>query len=137
MKKYDFKLDEALEDFCKKLLRKEFSNADSGFKVKAPEQIYTTWYRTNDAEIIHLLNATGGNAKLGQVMKGTTPEVPFPAIQEDIEISIPATQVKTSYAASPDFAGRKELKYQLKDKTLSITLPKELLKAYTLIWIKK
>ena len=137
MKKYDFKLDKVLEDFCKKLFRKEFAPADSGFKVKAPEGVYTTWYKTADGDVIHLLNATGGNAKLGQVMKGTTPEVPFPAIQEDIEISIPASGAKNIYAASPDFAGRKELKYQFNGKTLSITLPKELLKAYTLIWIKK
>lgn len=137
LKKYNFKLDKALEDFCKTLYRKEFSVADSGFAVKAPELVYTTWYQTADTEIIHLLNATGGVAKPGQVMSGSTPAVPFPAIKEDIIITIPAVKVKSIYAVSPDFSGRKELSFKNNGKVINITLPKELLKAYTLVWVKK
>jgi len=135
--KYTFKLDKALEDFCKKLFRAEFANADCNFAVKAPEYIYSTWFRSADAEIVHLLNATGGNVKYGTTLLGKSLAEAFPAIKEDIVVTLPAMEIKQVYAVSPDFAGRKELKLQKKGKVMSVTLPKELLKAYTIIWFKK
>ncbi|MBE6381327.1 MAG: hypothetical protein E7047_10410 [Lentisphaerae bacterium] len=137
-KKYTFKLDTVLDKFYKELLQKEFAAADSGFATDAPEKVYTTWYRSRDAEIIHLLNATGANPQLGQVLKATCPENPFPVVEQAIKVSIPAPAgVKSVYAVSPDFAGRKELKYTISNGQLEIILDAGLLKAYTIIWVKK
>ena len=137
-KKYTFKLDTVLDKFYKELMKKEFANADSAFSTDAPEKVYTTWYRSKDAEIIHLLNATGAKPQLGQVLRAFCPEEPFPTVEQDINVSIPSpASVSEVYAVSPDFAGRKALKYTRNGDKLNVVLDKGLLKAYTIIWIKK
>ena len=135
--KYTFKLDKALQAYCQKLLKKEFANADANLQITAPELVYSTWYRTSDAEIIHLLNASGGVVPYGTLLNSKTHGVAYPALTQDITVTLPLQSVKEVYAASPDFAGRKALQFNHTDGKLTVTLPKELLKAYTLIWIKK
>ena len=136
--KYTFKLDVNLDNFYKAVLKKEFAPFNSGFSTDAPEKVYTTYYRSDDAEIIHLLNASGANPQIGQVLKVTCPEEPFPVVAQDIKVTIPAPESITGvYAVSPDFEGRKTLKYVQNGKNITITLDKGLLKAYTVIWVKK
>ena len=120
------------------MLKNEFGAFNSGFELDAPEKIYSTYYRSDDAEIIHLLNARGANPQYGEILKATCPEEPFPVVDQDITITVTApANVKEVYAVSPDFEGRKALKFTKENNQLKIVLDKGLLKAYTLVWIKK
>ena len=44
--------------------------------------------------------------------------------------------VKSAYAVSPDFEGHKPLKLKKVGERTEITLPKELLKAYTIVYVE-
>jgi len=135
--KCQFKNDPVLDRFCKELLRSEFAGADAGLRTDAPESVYLTWYRGDDGDILHFLNASGGNPACGQVIPAKSPKVPFPALARDITVSLPAMAVKEAYAVSPDFPGRKALTVKQENGKLTLTLPKELLKAYTIVRLKK
>ena len=107
------------------------------WSVKAPRLVLSELYRDKDGlYAAHFLNTTGTeNVKLGEVVRGIKGEV-WPAIMEDVVFTMRDGNVKTAYAVSPDFAGRKELEIKHVGSQAEITLPKELLKAYTIVYIK-
>ena len=133
--KYNFDYDANYAAAFRTLLKKEFANADCNFSVEAPENIYTAFFREGDRQVVHLLNAAGRTVKFGEIMKRGAPKEPFPLLAQDINISLERSKVSKIYAVSPDYPGRRELKFTHKDNICSFTLPKELLKAYTLIFI--
>ena len=60
----------------------------------------------------------------------------WPALKEDIMFSLRDGNVKSAYAVSPDFEGHKPLKLKKVGERTEITLPKELLKAYTIVYVE-
>ena len=96
-----------------------------------------TLYREKDQVLVHLLNGLASGHSKGDQVPNTFKKAPFPALTRDITITVPAFGKNEIYAVSPDFAGRKKLsgKYNA-DGTVTVTLPKELLKGYTLIRIR-
>ena len=70
-------------------------------------------------------------------MKNTAPEPAFPQLAEDVVFTIPAPACQSVCAYSPDFAGERKLAFtQNQDGTITATLPKDLLTAYTIVRIK-
>lgn len=134
--KYQFALDPQLAQFYRALLRSEFSGADAGFTTDAPAEVYTSLYTQNDAAVVHFLNASGATIKTGEVMRNGAPKVPFPPLKQDIRFTVRRDRVAEVYAVSPDFQERKKLDFQFADGHCSVTLPKEYLKAYTLVFIR-
>jgi hypothetical protein len=63
--------------------------------------------------------------------------VPYPALQKDITFTLKGVKNGQVIAYSPDFAGGKVLKSTYSNGDLSVTLPKELLKTYTLIHVEQ
>ena len=133
---YGFALDEALARCFRAILRDEFADASAGFATDAPATVYTSLYRQGGRHVIHLLNASGVTAKKGEVVRHGPPPAPFPPIAQDIHLSLRRGQVSSVYAVSPDFPGRQPLAFQMKDGECRITLPKALLKAYTLVFVQ-
>ena len=86
--------------------------------------------------VVHLLNASGKTVKPGEIMKHGAPKVPFPPMDKPIAISVRKVNVKNVYAVSPDFKGRQPLSFQQEGENCRVVLPKELLKAYTLVFFE-
>ena len=109
------------------------------WKIDAPRQVYTTLYRKEGKLIIHLLNATGVNPPVGLTVDAATlPEVPFPPMEKDMPFEIPFDRKASRiYAISPDYDGQIDLAFtQTEDNLVKAVLPKEGLKAYTMIVIE-
>ena len=109
------------------------------WKIDAPRQVYTTLYRKEGKLIIHLLNATGVNPPVGLTVDAATlPEVPFPPMEKDMPFEIPFDRKASRiYAISPDYDGQIDLAFsQSEDNLVKAVLPKEGLKAYTMIVIE-
>jgi len=134
--KYDIFFNKQLEAFMQKVYSSMAAPAKV-WSVKAPRLVLSELYRDKDGlYAAHFLNTTGTeNVKLGEVVRGIKGEV-WPAIMEDVVFTMRDGNVKTAYAVSPDFAGRKELEIKHVGSQAEITLPKELLKAYTIVYIK-
>ncbi|MBE6366741.1 MAG: hypothetical protein E7052_02375 [Lentisphaerae bacterium] len=129
-------LDEKLAAQYAQALRKIFSNA-LYWQTDAPQKVYSSIYRQDKALAVHFLNGMGAHLKKGEPLPMSLPKVPFPPLKKDITFTIPAENVQSVYAVSPDFDGRKPLSFKANsDQTVTIVLPKDLLKAYTIVWIK-
>ena len=64
------------------------------------------------------------------------PKVPYPALTEDVVFTVPG-KWREAVAVSPDFAGRKPLELRSAgEQGVTVTLPKELLKTYTIVRLK-
>ena len=122
--------------FCEEL-GKVFAGS-TVWETNAPSGVYTALWREDDgAVVVHFLNATGTNIKFGEAMAFNAPDPAYPDIATDIQFTIPAANATTAYAASPDYEGDRPL--EMKDNgdgTVTVTLPKELIKRYTQVRIK-
>ena len=134
-KKWNFELDEGLAELARACYLRVIGEARY-WRTNAPAKVYTTLYRQGDAIAVHFLNGTGANYKKDDVMTFDNPEPPWPALPEDITFTLPCAKAARVYAVSPDFSGQKPLRFALSEGKLSVTLPKELLKAYTIVWIR-
>ena len=135
--KMNFELDKKTSAACKHLWQSLLKDAQAGtWSCNAPEKVLATLYKQKQYHYAHFLNATGVNLKVGDVIQFTIPDNAFPALKEDIVFTLPGKKLTTAEAASPDFDGWKPLKVSVKDNSTTVTLPKELLKVYTLIRIK-
>ncbi len=133
--KWTFALDQNLAEICREHYRKTFAKA-MYWQTDAPPKVYTTLYRQGDATLVHFLNATGANPQKGTVITPAAPNPAWPELQQDITFTIPRDKAREVYAVSPDFQGRQPLQFSIKDGLLTATLPKAMLHAYTIVWIK-
>lgn len=101
-----------------------------------PEAVLTGLFEVNGTQtVIAFLNATGSNTKNGMVIPGVLDANPFPHPEEDLVFSIKRNDVTTAYATSPDFEGKRPLKFtKLQNGETQITLPKELLNVFTVVF---
>ena len=67
------------------------------------------------------------------------PKPAFPAIERDISFTIKSAKPAKVVAISPDFPDEKPLQFSCDASrgTVSVVLPKELLKAYTIVRIDR
>jgi len=84
---------------------------------------------------VHLLNGLGTKLKKGEPVTNNPPGEAWPPLAQDIEMTFPGLAVQEVYAVSPDWQGRRLLNVQMQDNAVRIVLPKELLKAYTIVVI--
>jgi len=135
--KYQFDYDEKLAEVFGNILKHEFASSIKYFSTDAPKSVYTSVFRDGKSDIVHLLNASGRTVKFGETVKRGAPQVPFPEIARDITFSLHRTEaVNSVYAVSPDFDGRQQLDFKVSCNKVTVRLPKELLKAYTIVFIK-
>jgi hypothetical protein len=101
-----------------------------------PEAVLTSVFDVNGSKVIHFLNCTGSNLKVGDVVPGDPAEPMFPQVAEDIVFSVARNSVKQVYAVSPDYEGRIPLAYKMDAGKVTVTLPKTALKTYTLVYVE-
>ena len=106
------------------------------WKTDAPHNVYTSLWRERDGTLaIHFLNATGVRNIPGENLTPQAPQPAFPAIARDITFTVP--EGYSAWAASPDFAGKRELaSVRNADGSLTVTLPASCLKAYALVRVR-
>ncbi len=109
--------------------------------VDIPRKVFVTVYKQREGNrvftLVHLLNATGSNMQKGQIVpKGVEGEA-FPELSKDLKFRIKSSGVKKAFATSPDFPGHVSLPVRpVEDGWQEITVPKQLLKCYSIIWIE-
>ncbi|MBE6380372.1 MAG: hypothetical protein E7047_05540 [Lentisphaerae bacterium] len=104
-----------------------------------PEQVLTSIYKTTGNRIaVHLLNATKSNYKPGDKIPSTAPANAYDPLQEVMSFTIPTDgKVKSVYACSPDFEGKKILPYTVQDNAVKVTVPAGTLQCYMIIYIEQ
>jgi hypothetical protein len=115
------------------------TDADKTFiPVSIPEKVPCTVYQQDNSTFVHLLNVTAVNMRKGELVPLAPPSPTFPELKNDLQFKIKLPGVKNAYAASPDFSGHKPVKVEkLANGWYQITLPKALLKCYTVIRINQ
>lgn len=134
---YTFNPDPALDKFYKEQIASIMGDA-MYWHTDAPERVYTAlWREKNGTLVAHFLNATGSYMKVGEKLTPYAPNPAFPALEKDITFTLPMEKCKSAVAVSPDYAEIRKLAVtENGDGTVSIVLPKDSLKAYTLVKIR-
>ncbi|MCQ2391572.1 MAG: hypothetical protein MJ240_09125 [Kiritimatiellae bacterium] len=102
-----------------------------------PDRVFTTiWREKTGATVVHFLNATGRDVKVGEKMTPNAPRVPFPALAKDVVFTLPRGKSATAYSPDFGFGGRTLAVKANADGSVTVTLPKEFLKAYTLVRVE-
>ena len=137
-KKFDFKVDPYLDKVFRGLLSQIIGDA-AVWKVNAPDLVLTSIFRQDNSLFCHFFNATLGPVPYGEMVPYGVPDPAFPPLANDIDFTIKSAKPVKVVAVSPDFSGEKELKfdYDADTQLLHVVLPKELLKAYTLVRIDR
>ena len=113
----------------------EFTRGSSIWEIEAPDKVYTAmWKERNGDVVIHFLNAMACDPPVGVLAPFDPPENPFPDLPADIVFTLPFDASGAS-AASPDFDGVRSLPVKRNGVGSTVTLPKGLLKAYTVVRI--
>ena len=132
-----FVLDTKAETVFHRILKRVLKNSDNPIRTDAPPKVHLTLYRQDNALYLHLLNGLGA-ARPTQDSLHTPMEKLFPQLPQDIGFSLHSPGTVMVYAVSPDFPGRRELAFNLRDDgSISFTLPAKLLKVYTIIKIQQ
>ena len=131
--KWPFQWNKELEAFFQRGFAR-IAEPAAVWQVKAPRLVHSELYRRKSGGYVaHFLNATGTELEKGEnIINGLHKEA-WPALNEDITFTLRDGNVKNAYAVSPDFAGQKPLTVKKVGGKAEITLPKELLKAYTIV----
>lgn len=133
---WPYRWNKELETFFQQLFR-EVARPAAVWEVKAPRLVHSELYRNpSGGYIAHFLNASGTELAKGEKIIGGLHKEPWPALSEDITFTLRDGKGKSAYAVSPDFAGRKPLTVRSTGEKAEIILPKELLKAYTIVYIE-
>ena len=128
---------EKLSDF-RRTMRRLLTDATVWRTQHLPEKVYSTIWRERDgALVVHFLNSTATDIRSGDQMPRQTPSPAWPAIEEDVRFALPAPADARACAVSPDFEGERPLETRdAGNGLLAVSLPKELLKAYTIVRIR-
>jgi hypothetical protein len=101
-----------------------------------PEAVLTGIFEVDGKLAIHFLNATGSHLKPGETIPTAMKTPVFPPLANDITFAV-ARKATKAYAVSPDYDGKRALECKpLPGGKTQIRLPKELLKAYTIVYIE-
>ena len=109
------------------------------WRVRAPAQVFAQPWREADGTLaLHFLNATAACPELGVPMTAEIPKDAFPALAEDVEITLrKAGSVGRIVAVSPDFPDERNLPFvRGADGSVSFVLPRSALTAYTIVKVQ-
>ena len=134
-KPWKFALDEPLAQLCRDRLAGLLQDAVP-WRVEAPPRVFTELYRQGDAFVAHFLNGQAETPKPGEILRTEPVGAPWPPCPQEIRFTLAAPQAREAYAVSPDFAGRQPLKITRDGAAVTVVLPRGLLRAYTLVWVK-
>jgi hypothetical protein len=121
------------------ILRRFMGNQLNFEAVDMPENVLCTVYRQNTSIMVNLVNATGTKThKIGKVIAPKAPKTPFPALKKDIVFKVKIPTLKQVFVTSPDFNGeQRPAKFKKSsDGYYEITVPKELVKSYSIVWLQ-
>ncbi len=134
--KFRFILDPVQNALVQELLTSFIGDAAT-FKLTAPENVFTSFYRDGDTLMVHFLNHTGFRCEPGQILSWNVAEDAFPPLSKPIQGAVKVKRkISEVYAVSPDFKGRKQLTFTQNGDTVKFTFPPELLKVYTIVKLR-
>ncbi|MCC7300957.1 MAG: beta-galactosidase trimerization domain-containing protein, partial [Verrucomicrobia bacterium] len=144
---WDFVLNEPAKDFFIDTVRNVVLKDDKlSFEgIEIPEDVLVSVYSQNvggtNTTVVNLLNAiaTKSMKKPGQKLPAEAPAPAWVNSDKDIvfDITLPSSLTR-AFAASPDWSGQQEVSaVSLGKGVYRVTVPKELLKCYTLIKLER
>lgn len=136
---WNFELDEKQDQLFKAIWNMVLGKERS-FVLDAPEKVYFNITRQDNGKstAVHLLNGTGSNVKTGEKIRSGAPDPAFPTVKGGVKfaIKLPA-ECSEVYAVSPDFDGRKPLKFRREaNGMIAVEVPEEAFNVYTIVWLK-
>jgi len=85
--------------------------------------------------VVHLLNCLGEESvKFGEVIPDKEP-IKFPPLKNDIILELRLDSIKQAYLISPDWPGRKPVKFKRIDGVFHLAIPAHTLKRYEALYI--
>lgn len=142
--KWVYVMDKPVDAFNGKMLDLVIGRPELQFTpAQFPERVLASVYRqTADGRtltMVHLLNAGGSPVALGAIVPAVPPSKPaWPALKQDIVFDIELPELKDAYIVSPDWPGRKKVTFQaLPGKRYRITVPKDMLKCYSIVYLEQ
>lgn len=142
--KWEFVMDKDVNEFFHKTIRDiMLENKALSFEAPAiPEKVIASVYRqTVDGKTTataHLLNATGVNMQPGQIIPGLPAPPAWPELKEDAVFEISLPKLAKAQVASPEWQGFKPVKSEsLGNNRFRITVPKELIKSYAIVFLEQ
>jgi len=136
--KFSYNPDVEKQKKFRKYLREQVGDAGFWRTKDIPEKVFTfLWHEQSGSLAIHFLNGTGARVKFGENVPRETTEPAFPALEKDIRFAVPASEGTRAVVVSPDFKGERSLPVDVRDGWLRVTLPKDCLKAYSMVRILK
>ena len=134
--KWPYKGFPELEAIMREVLT-EYAEPAAIWSVKTSDLVYTSVLRQKDGTLyLHFLNGNGTETPLGFLIENSPPGAAWPPLRDDIVITLKNTAPKEIYAVSPDFTGRFRFTFTQYGDNATVILPKERLKAYTLVVVK-
>ncbi len=107
------------------------------WSVNTTDLVYTNILRQKNGTLcLHFLNGNGTQTPHGFLIENAPPGSAWPPIHGDVTFTLKNTSPKEIYAVSPDFAGRVRLAFTQQGSDATVVLPKERLKAYTLVVVQ-
>ncbi len=139
--KWIFEWNQAAFEFQRALLKQFLGNSSTFEAINIPHKVLTTVYSQTQAgkkyTLVHLLNATGSNMQKGQIIPKGVPDPAFPELSQDVKFKIKLSGLKNAYIVSLDFSGRELVKtLHLANGWYEVTVPKKLLKCYSIVWLE-
>jgi enamine deaminase RidA (YjgF/YER057c/UK114 family) len=138
---WTFEWNQTAYEFQKVLFDQLFCNGSSFKPIDISSKVFVTVYKQPAGDkrytLVHLLNATGSNMHKGEVVPKGVKDNAFPELTKDIKFRVKTSGVKDAYVASPDFPGHKSVTIRLLENGWSeVTVPKQYLKCYSIVWIE-
>lgn len=139
--KWEFQMNKPLADLLLSLMDRTGSNKYDVRAVNLPEKVIVATKRQKDESgnfiLVNLLNARGSaNLKPGNTVPEKKPGDAFPALDSDIVLDIRCA-ANEAFIVSPDYEGKRPVAVtDLKNGYARITIKKEDLKAFSIVYIK-
>ena len=107
------------------------------WSVNTTDLVYTNILKQKDGTLcLHFLNGNGTQTPHGFLIENSPPGDTWPSIHGDVTFTLKGVSPREIYAVSPGFAGRVKLAFTQQGSDATVVLPKERLKAYTLVVVQ-
>lgn len=141
--KWTFSKNQEMADYLTSIVRTAAGDTLNVLTPDLPEKVLVNVFaqknKDGDFLIVHLLNMQGAAVlKPGDTVPSKKIGDVFPAMKKDIIIDIRLGNIYDGFAVSPDYEGEKSVDVKKMDNGFSrVTVKKEDLKTYTLVYLKK
>lgn len=139
--RYKFNPDEALLALYKAFLKDQLGDNSCFQAVSVPEGVISSVTRQKEGKasaiVVHLLNATGVKRTFDMLIPKSMPASMWQNLSQPLVFNVKTEKINNVYAVSPDFPGKHPLDFKAAAPGYwQITVPPELLKRYTLVFIR-